>query len=143
MTRDLVLVGLRRNGVLAYRPTVDKKILEPLKNEAWASELPLQSHRLKAAWCTYRLEWLDEKGVSLRPSYTDLKRVTRCADIAEEEYCASEEGVNTTIAGQEFAQTHVDVSDLGAFEDEARDQNWQSFFEFLYVCVQCGICVCE
>ncbi len=31
-------------------PNVEKKMLEPLTNEEWVSELPFQSHRLKAAW---------------------------------------------------------------------------------------------
>jgi hypothetical protein len=117
--RNLVLAGLRRNGMLAYRPNVEKKFLYPLTDEEWVSKLPFQSHRLKAAWCKDRLEWRDEEGVPARPEYKNLKNITRGADIAEEEYCAAEEAVVMNIAGQDFTQIHVDISDLGAFEDEA------------------------
>ena len=120
--RNLVLAGLRINGMLAYRPNVEKKVLEPLTNEEWVSELPFQSHRFKAAWGKDRLEWRDEKGVPIRPDYKNLSKVTRGADIAEAEYCAGEEAAVTTIGGHDFTQVRVGIGDLGAFEDEACSQ---------------------
>jgi hypothetical protein len=64
LEKDMVLAGLRRNGMLSYRPDVDgKKLVEVDKDCEWAKDLPFQSHRLKDSWCLERLQWRDEEGV--------------------------------------------------------------------------------
>ena len=81
--RNLVLAGLRRNGMLAYRPT--SKGLVKASEEAWAKDLPEISHRLKESWRIERYSWLDAEGVPCKPNCSALGAAKKEAVSQEEE----------------------------------------------------------
>ena len=81
--RNLVLAGLRRNGMLAYRPTL--KGLVRAAEEAWAENLPEDSHRLLEAWTIERYSWLDAEGVPCKPNCKGLGAAKKEA-VSQEEH---------------------------------------------------------
>ena len=46
----LVLAGLRRNGMLSWRPSVSQMKLVRSDSQQWAKGLPEGSHRYPAEW---------------------------------------------------------------------------------------------
>ena len=52
--QQTVLMGLRRNGMLSYRPRVTSKKLVRSSEQQWAREMPEGSHRMPRKWIEKR-----------------------------------------------------------------------------------------
>ncbi len=98
---DVVLCGLRRNGMLAYRPdfkrnengTVDYSEGKFIKahEQDWAKEKPMGSHRMLDEWHEDRFEFLDAETRRPKPAdWTQISGATKEADLAELDYCSKE-----------------------------------------------------
>ena len=66
---NLVLAGLRRNGMLSWRPSVSQMKLVRSDSQQWAKDLPEVSHRYPAEWLKDRYSWLDEAGAPCEPRW--------------------------------------------------------------------------
>ena len=66
---NFVLAGLRRNGMLSYRPKLSEKKLIKADTEEWARALPEGSHRYPKKWLEHRYSWRSEDGVPQKPSW--------------------------------------------------------------------------
>lgn len=89
--QDTILSGLRRNGMLAWRPDLIKGRLVRSDDQFWTKERPQGCHRVMRHWLRDRHQWLDEMGVPVGPNYHLLEEVRQLADHEEAEYCASQE----------------------------------------------------
>ena len=47
---DLILEGMRRNGILAYRPDLREGKLVRSDTRLWCKDMPERSHRIPEAW---------------------------------------------------------------------------------------------
>ena len=65
---DIVLKGLRANGMLCHKP-VDGKLVKT-EVDTKLRELPVGQHRMKQSWLKDRYNWLDEKGVPKAPDWS-------------------------------------------------------------------------
>ena len=72
VVKNVVLAGLRRNGMLAYRPSLSAKKLVRACEQPWAAKLSQGSHRMPARWLEDRFSWLSDDGVPLKPDYSNL-----------------------------------------------------------------------
>ena len=89
--------------------------------QSWAQGLSEKSHRLKESWRHDRYAWLDESGVPIKPDYKRLATTKSITDMEETEYCAQEE-TTYKVAGQEFEDAHVDISDLRYFQGKNEEE---------------------
>ena len=67
--QNLVLAGLRRNGMLSFRPRLSEKRLVRSDTQALCRGLPEGSHRYPKEWLRDRYSWQDEDGKPLAPSW--------------------------------------------------------------------------
>ena len=68
---DWVVAAMRSTGMFAWRPNIDKKVLEKADDQAWTSGYQLGSGRIHADWLVDRYKWLDEEGVPIQPQWLD------------------------------------------------------------------------
>ena len=98
--RDTVLAGLRRNGMLAYRPKFNVKedgtpdmqsgrFLPPDFQE-WAGDKPIGGHRMLDEWCVDRTNWLNASGRPIPADWSEIHGATCEADLAELDYCSKQ-----------------------------------------------------
>lgn len=59
---NLVLAGLRRNGMLSWRPVPEENKFVRSDSQPWAKDLPEGSHRYPSSWLRMRYDWLHEDG---------------------------------------------------------------------------------
>ena len=90
-TRDTILFGLRRNGMLAWWPDLVKGHLVRSDDQPWAKSRPRGSHRMMNHWLGDRHSWLDVDDVPVGPDYHVLTEVRKLADHEESEYCTPQE----------------------------------------------------
>ena len=67
--QDTILSGLRRNGMLAWRPDLTLGKLVRSDEQFWAKDRPQGCHRVMRHWLRDRHQWLDEMGVPVGPNY--------------------------------------------------------------------------
>ena len=85
---DIVLKGLRANGMLCWKPMGGK--LERADVDEKLRAHPVGQHRMKHSWLKNRYQWLDEKG---RPKPADWNRsesAQELEDLQEQDYCYKE-----------------------------------------------------
>ena len=81
---NIVLKGLRRNGMLSYRPDLTQRCLKRADEEKWTQGLPLGSHRYPERWLTDRFAWMTETGEPLEPEFRKCgKGVSRLEDMQD------------------------------------------------------------
>jgi len=81
---DTVLCGLRRNGMLSYRPSLSQGCLVRSDTQKWAKDKPEGNHRMPKKWLRNRYEWRDEAGVPLPPQWSECGGgVKELADMAD------------------------------------------------------------
>ena len=66
---NVVLGGLRRNGMLSFRPSLSSGCLMRSSCQGWAQELPEGGHRYPKEWLRERYEWQDNKGRARKPTW--------------------------------------------------------------------------
>ena len=66
---QLVLAGLRRNGLLSWRPDLSKGEMVRSSDQMWASKLTEGSHRYPSSWLEARYGWIDSGGVPIAPDW--------------------------------------------------------------------------
>ena len=59
---NLVLAGLRRNGMLSWRPVPEEKRFARSDSQPWAKTLLEGSHRYPSSWLRSRYDWVHEDG---------------------------------------------------------------------------------
>jgi len=95
---ELVLKGLRRNAMLAWRPDLSRsKFYDPSK-EKWLQGQEMGSHRMKSSWLDDRMKWLDAAGKPVRADWSRSEQATCEADLAEADYVDSE--FSKLVAGE-------------------------------------------
>ncbi|CAE7228958.1 unnamed protein product [Symbiodinium sp. CCMP2592] len=88
-SKDWIVSGLRRNGLLAYRPDFTKQTLVPLKDEDCCGA-SMGSARTKPAWLKDRYSWLDASGIPAQPDWSALHGAKVVADLVEWSYYHSD-----------------------------------------------------
>ncbi|CAE7200793.1 unnamed protein product, partial [Symbiodinium sp. CCMP2592] len=88
-SKDWIVSGLRRNGLLAYRPDFSKQTLVPLKDEDCCGA-SMGSARTKPAWLKDRYSWLDASGIPAQPDWSALHGAKVVADLVEWSYHQSD-----------------------------------------------------
>ncbi|CAE7473009.1 unnamed protein product [Symbiodinium sp. CCMP2592] len=87
--KDWIVSGLRRNGLLAYRPDFSKQALVPLTDEDCCGA-SMGSARTKPAWLQDRYSWRDSSGIPVKPDWSALHGAKVVADLVEWSYHHSE-----------------------------------------------------
>ena len=85
---DIVLKGLRANGMLCWKPQDGK--LERADEDEQLNKHPVGQHRMKHSWLRDRFSWLDEKGRPRAPDWSRSEQAEEMADLAEGDYCYKE-----------------------------------------------------
>lgn len=67
-----ILKGLRRNGMLSYRPSLSKGKLVRSDTQPWCQDMPEGNHRMPEHWLKHRYDWLNEDGVPQPPVWSEL-----------------------------------------------------------------------
>ena len=119
----VVLKGLRRNGMLSWRPDlVSGKLTDP-SNEEWCKDMPVGSHRLKDSWLTDRMHWIDSVGRPLKPDWSRSEQAHEEADLAEADYCSKLkehlQDHSVVLGGQtlDVPVVDIDCDEQSLFED--------------------------
>ena len=83
-----VLRAAVRNGILAWRPNLQKGCLEELCAQPWAAEMKLSmgSKRIPAQWFADRLKWLTENKVPQKPDWNLSDSARNIADLLRWDY---------------------------------------------------------
>ena len=119
---DTILKGMRRNGMIAYRPDMEAGRLVRADSQAWCSGMPEGARRLKESWLARRYEWLQADHRPQAPDYRLCKQANTLNGMEEREFCA-EEGEKVTLRSlpdQAFpANEGPDLGDAWRFEQEA------------------------
>ena len=90
--QNLVVAGLRRNGLLSWRPDVEKKSFVRADSQPWCKDLAEGSHRYPKSWLADRYSWLSEDGVPCEADWKSCgKRVKTHKDM-EDATAHGEEG---------------------------------------------------
>ena len=92
-----VLAGMRRNGMLSWRPDTRNKKLVRSDEQAWAKGLPEGSHRYPKEWLEDRYTY-HEDGVHLEPDWRTCGKLVEKPEDMEDATQHGEEGciVNLT-----------------------------------------------
>ncbi|CAE7778430.1 unnamed protein product [Symbiodinium sp. CCMP2592] len=88
-SKDWIVSGLRRKGLLAYRPDFSKQTLVPLKDEDCCGA-SMGSARTKPAWLKDRYSWLDASGIPAQPDWSAPHGAKVVADLVEWSYHQSD-----------------------------------------------------
>ena len=94
--KDTIIRGLRRNGMLAYRPKFDNSTLDQGRfiatdTQLWAQDKPQGSHRMDDSWIQDRMDWLDPNGRPIPANWTQIHGCTESEkDLAEIDYCSKD-----------------------------------------------------
>ena len=94
----IVLAGLRRNGMLSYRPSLSSGCLVRSDCQAWAQELPEGGHRYPREWLRERYEWVDEEGRALKPDWKNCGPGMKSIEDMEDAAPNGPEGCKLTLA---------------------------------------------
>ena len=89
-----VLRGLRRNGILSWRPNLREGAFRSVTGhpeEKWAQDMPEGSARLRASWLEDRLSWLDPQGRPVPPEWSLSEVAHEVSDLIEWNSCRPEE----------------------------------------------------
>ena len=106
--KDIVLSGLRRNGLLSYRPCLSQGCLRRADEEEWARRRPEGSHRYPRKWLNERYCWTDETGVPLEPDWKGCGK----------EVSVMEEMADVTPSGVEGCKVSLAIwKDMPGLED--------------------------
>jgi hypothetical protein len=70
LRNNAVLAGLRRNGMLSWRPCLSRRCLVRSDSQPWAQKLPEGSQRYPKEWLKERYEWRDERGEPQAPTWS-------------------------------------------------------------------------
>ena len=83
-----VLRAAVRNGILAWRPNLQKGCLEEVCAQPWAAEMKLSmgSKRIPAHWFADRLRWLTENKVPQKPDWNLSDSARNIADLLRWDY---------------------------------------------------------
>ena len=87
---DLILKGMRRNGMLSFRPCKGAGQLVKAETQAWTKDMPEGSHRIKAKWLDHRYDWLQADGRPEIRGWKSMKLAKRIRDMEDHEFCAAE-----------------------------------------------------
>ena len=88
---NTILKGMRRNGMLAWRPDPIKGCMVRADTQAWAKDLPEGSHRLKVSWIKPRYSWIEASGRPKEADWRNMKMAKKLQDMEEAAYCAEQE----------------------------------------------------
>ena len=81
-----ILKGLRRNGMLSWRPDMKAGRLVRSSSQPWCQDMPEGSHRIPEKWMKMRYTWVDENGVPEKADWTLSRLAHEEADMEEAEY---------------------------------------------------------
>ena len=101
---NFVLAGLRRNGMLSWRPSLSQMKLVRSDGQAWAQQLPEGSHRYPSEWLKDRYSWLDEHGTPCEPRWNSCGVGVKAPEDMEDHCYHGEEGAVVKLAST--AETH-------------------------------------
>ena len=88
---QLLLMCLRRNGFLAFRPDFEKNKLIKVEDttkplQTWAVEKPIGGHRVKQVWVDQRWDGVQD-GIAIEPNWegsgVGIKRLEDMADVTQ------------------------------------------------------------
>jgi len=87
LEKNVVLAGLRRNGMLAWRPSLSQGKLVRSDEQEWTKSLPQGNHRMPAEWMKQRHEWMVD-GIPQKPEWkgcgAGVKGIEDMTDIVPE-----------------------------------------------------------
>ena len=105
------------------------KLVEASQQD-WYRDMKLGSHRFPSEWVEDRLQWLDTKGIPVKPDMQGLLQAEAKAAMAEAEYCR-EEGFMWKLACNkvkfEAAEVVVEAEEL----DDDLEKNLAEFMDQL------------
>ena len=119
---DVILKGMRRNGMLSWRPNLEKGCMERSDLQAWAKDKPEGSHRLKSSWLAPRYSWMQASGRPIDPDWRHMHMAKKLSDMEEAEFCAEEEDMIQLNSFPDEKFKANEGPDLGTFELE--DADW-------------------
>ena len=137
LKENLVMKACLRNGLLAWRPNMEKKVLEKVEPETqpWCKDLPAvgDSHRLKPQWVKHRFAWLDSDGVPLEPNWAECssaKTLEEQADLdAVQDFTQVKatgdahddlKGPDNDVAGVKYECLQICLPEFGELDDSLK-----------------------
>ena len=97
--KNWILAGLRRNGMLAYRPDLESGELKPLQDDPVA-DFPQGSARFPSAWPKDRFSWVtkEESGklVPVEPDWSLIPGSKEISDLVEYQFWNPEESKDSS-----------------------------------------------
>jgi hypothetical protein len=86
LAEQTVLKGLRRNGMLSWRPNLSLGKLVKCSEQEWCKEMPEGSHRYPSEWLENRNAWLNEAGEPSEPVWSKSSVVKSVEDMTDASY---------------------------------------------------------
>ena len=108
---NVVLAGLRRNGMLSGRPDLRTGKME--KPGGALAKLEVGSHRMRESWLEGRMSWIDETGRPIAPDWSRSEVAKKMEDLQEADYCSKEltalQDHEITVGGKKIEVPVVDI----------------------------------
>jgi hypothetical protein len=120
LEHQTVLRAARRNGLLSWRPSLVKGVLERSDSQQWAAELKEGSGRLHSRWLDNRYSYLDATGRPVEPDWSRSDSAAELADMEELDYSsrAAENRYLTSLQKEPLPEYHVELGDLDEADAE-------------------------
>ena len=149
LQNQVVLRGLRRNGMLSWRPSLSRGCLLRSDEQQWAREMVEHSHRIPNGWWAERYQWLSSEGRPLPPDYSqhhgagvkkleDMQDVTAHGDEGSTVKLSSwaempdlAHGVEGVSLDLEVQEEDLDLADAVRLEKQAEEKETRDFMHGL------------
>ena len=92
---DWIVAGLRRNGMLSYKPDFKSREMKPLKDEP-AADYAQGSARYPSEWLQDRYSWVTKesgKMVPVQPDWSLIPGFKEIADLVEYQYTSEDQAL--------------------------------------------------
>ena len=128
--QDIVLAGLRKNGMLQYRPNTERLQFAYVDLDERFKDMPVGSHRLKDEWLFQRKDWLDNTGRPHKADWNKSEVAKTMEDLVEQDYYhkekAGQKEYSVKRGGIDIKIPIIDVEcdEQSLFSDKAA---WESF----------------
>jgi len=109
-----ILSAAWRNGLLSWRPSLVKGVLERSDSQQWAAELKEGSGRLHSKWLDNRYSYLDATGKPVEPDWSRSDSAAELADMEELDYSSrqAENRYLTSLQKEPLPEYHIELGDV-------------------------------
>jgi len=120
LEHQTILRACRRNGLLSWRPSLVKGVLERSDSQQWAADLREGSGRLHSKWFDNRYKFLDATGRPVEPDWSRSDSAAELADMEELDYSSrqAENRYLTSLQKEPLPEYHIEIGDVDEADAE-------------------------